>query len=138
MTTSRQAREVAERRDFLAGIITTAVEGGIGYWSLAQDYRWFFPTIDGGTAVPGENGTANAHVTLHPNVDEESDFEPVTITVEKIEEALGKIRREQVQLNGTLRRLIYRGDATNEGGDIDAGAADAIVQIAAFGEVVYG
>jgi len=37
-----------------------------------------------------------------------------------------------------LRKLIAGADATNDCGDIDAEAADCIVQAGLFGEVIYG
>ena len=29
-----------ERTQFLADVITIALEGGVGYWSEAHEYRW--------------------------------------------------------------------------------------------------
>lgn len=31
------------RKQFLHGVFTTAVEGGIGYWSVAESYHWSKP-----------------------------------------------------------------------------------------------
>ncbi len=140
MTSTQYDRE---RRDLLATVIVTAVEGGIGYWSQAENYRWYFPTIQaqagdkGGTARPGPDGTANAYVTLHPTDEGEGDFEPRKITTDDIARALDMIRKDEVELNLPLKRSIWRGDATNDGGEIDADGADAIVQIAMFGTVIY-
>jgi hypothetical protein len=136
----------AGQRDFLASVITTAVEGGIGYWSFAEDYRWFFPGIPssdlagyrGGTAEPGPDGTANAYMTLHPNDDDESDFKPKTIEVEDIMRALNTLMVNESLVNTQLRRTILRAWFTEDAGDIDADCADVLVQIAMFGKVVYG
>jgi hypothetical protein len=56
-----------ERADFLTTVITTAAEGGINYWAAVGGYRWYHPNLDGGTAHPGLDGSANAYITVHEN-----------------------------------------------------------------------
>lgn len=164
-----------ERAEFLSDVLTTAVEGGIGYWSSVSDYRWWSPTLDGGSA-PHRDGQANAYVVVHcddelpdtclNNIDghwyvitygrapyEIHARDCVTcgiarggrlVTVDDIARALGMLRKGPVQgLNEKLRADIIANDHGNgdpEGNhqDIDAGLADCIVQVALFGEVVYG
>lgn len=43
-----------------------------------------------------------------------------------------------ITLNDEIRGSIYEGALTNDAGCIDAIGADVIVQVAAFGEVVFG
>lgn len=132
-----------ERANFLASIIITAVEGGINYWASVSDYRWWDPTLDGGTAVH-HDGIPNAYVTVHESErDDEDGYEGVLITVEHIARALGTLRQGPVTgLAESLRADIVAQDRANGEDethqDIDAGLADCILQVAMFGTVVYG
>jgi hypothetical protein len=147
-----------QRAEFLAGIITTALEGGIGYWAAAEEYRWFDPDLSGGTAEPGPGGTCTAYAVLVPNQGEAgSEDWPVTddgprftLTLDEVARALGLIRAGGVpglSDTGMIRRMVMVCDRYNGqdvdgaafwAGDIDADVADAIVQVAVFGDVVYG
>lgn len=164
-----------ERAQFLADIITTAVEGGIGYWSTVSVYRWWAPDLDGGTALH-HDGQANAYAVVHAEDDElpiaclnnvDGHWYVVTygaapyqihapdcrtcgipedgrlVTVDTVARALGVLRKGPVTgLSETLRADIVAQDRANGEADghqdIDAGLADCIVQVALFGEVVYG
>ena len=96
-------------------ILTTAVEGGIGYWATvtaskrAEDLSWL-------------------EVTLEPAGDPD-EFKPVTVKCGSLPEAL----RSFAKAHPKTRTAEY---VKND--DIDAEAADVAVQVAAFGEVVYG
>lgn len=136
----------AERQEFLADIITTAVEGGINYWSKVSDYCWQSPSLgfshpqrftEG--AVPDK---ADARVTVWDyECDEAADDKPARfdITVESIASALAVFRDGPVKgLHESNRRIVVEADRENEGGMIDADAADWIIQVACHGEVIYG
>jgi hypothetical protein len=129
-----------ERQEFFADIITTALEGGVGYWSQASEYRWFSPTLSGGTATPGPNGTANAYATLHETDTDDGELgPPLTVTVDDIARAFGILRRgtpEGWNARDVARMLAAY--AETDAGEIDAGDADCIVQVATLGTVVYG
>ena len=43
----------AVRPEALHGLFVTALEGGIGYWSVATRYRWSIPGTDGETDFDG-------------------------------------------------------------------------------------
>lgn len=122
MTVSR------ERQIFLQDVWTTAVEGGIGYWSQIEGYRWSDedPSTMGGT--------------LHELNDETDDFDgdQHVVTMGTITKGLGRIRRGEVTMNDRLRDAILLANRTNDAGEIDSDAADVIVQAGIFGEVVYG
>lgn len=146
-TTTREARTMRtpERREFLADIITTALEGGVGYWSQASEYRWFSPTLSGGTATPGPNGTANAYATLHETDTDDGELgEALTVDVDVIAKAFGLIalsasgKLEIPSLSHDYARRLMSAYREIEAGDIDAGDADNIVQVGLFGEVRYG
>jgi hypothetical protein len=135
------AGRTAKRQEFLADVITTAVEGGINYWSTVSGYKWFFPDLDGGSAEH-EEGMANAYVTVHPE-DEDVSF---YIDTEKIEEAINRILDAGPvgpnKSGGLLTRYgwsqVCLASKESDAGEIDADIADCIVQVACFGELVYG
>lgn len=117
-------REMAKseaREEWLRDLLITAVEGGINYWASVSDYR------------PDEGS-----VTVH----DEEDGDTYSVTTDTIATAVGKFMRGE---NG-CQFIESAGDGqfklsnrTNgEDGDYDAGDADCILQIACFGEVVYG
>jgi hypothetical protein len=115
----------AERVDFLCGIITTAVEGGINYWSHVSDYQWEWDTAMNFTS---------ASVTVH---EDESDDEFV-IDIDKVASAIGKLVAGNVQVRNSLLATLKEANRENEGGEIDADLADIIIQVACFGEIIYG
>lgn len=127
----------AAREEFLADIITGAIEGGIGYWSQCSQYQWVDtmherklrvsvgqPLLDEGTRATIE--------------DIEDDGREYHITPSVIQNGLRKIVNGEVGLNSTLRGYILYADKENDAGEIDADCADAIVQAGLFGEVRYG
>jgi uncharacterized protein (UPF0297 family) len=114
----------------LKDILTCAVEGGIGYWSAVGDCK------------RAEDGSWES-VTLHPDVDgegawgffkDERDTQTITVTYSNLRAAIDKVSRGEVSINPIVRGYIMSGDPC----DIDSDAADCLVQIVAFGKIVYG
>ena len=133
-----------ERIEFLADVIITAAEGGIGYWSQVSVYKWWDPDLEGGTAEHTE-GQQNAYMVVHEQADgdQDDDLDPelkvAFIGVDDIARALGILRKGPVEgISDEARRLISGADRENDAGSLDAGDADSIVQVAMFGKVVYG
>lgn len=134
-------KRTPERARFLAAIVTTALEGGIGYWSQAEDYRWWDPELDGGTALH-EDGICNAYAVICDQEGDDPD-KCYLVTVDDVARALGILRKGPVKfLDDGQRADIVAQDRANGDDenhqDIDATLADCIVQVALFGEVVYG
>lgn len=138
----------ADRQSFYAGIISTALEGGIGYWSAAEEYRWFDPYLEGGSCEPGPQGTANAYAVIVP-ADEESSWaewpehdggQRVRVGIELVRRAVNQIVRGEVghHIRDDIVTKIRRGLREWDAGEIDADAADVIVQVGVFGKVVFG
>jgi hypothetical protein len=126
-----------ERKEFLHGVFTTALEGGIGYWSQASKYRWSqgdeaqTEDLDGFIAV------------VHPLNDDESGYVKKGLTVNRavIQRGLRLIgdRAEKCTVRDDIYRNIVAADRSNgEQGDMDAECADCIVQAGLFGEIIYG
>lgn len=138
-------------------LITAAVEGGTGYWASVSDYRWGDPGL--GHSHKQANGSTDwqpgdvpyATVTMHSDVDGESDFEPVTVDAAKMIEAINKVMTSDLTFytagyNKTFKqRLAAAFDEVANGVpfdrtdfDSDASDADCMMQIAVLGSVTYG
>ena len=101
----------------ISNVITTAVEGGIGYWSKVENYKPI--NDDGSFAILTE-------LRLHPEVP--GDFDPHTITTNNILDGI----RQFCELRNCTPDNLFGDD-----GDYDAGDADLIIQFAMFGEIIY-
>ena len=101
-----------ERLEFLADILSTAVEGGVNYWCEVSGYRW------------DDAGTARALLTRRGGDRHE-------LTPDVIARGLGRVLAEEGFAD------IREANRDNDAGMIDAEGADVIVQAALFGEVVY-
>jgi len=110
-----------EREEFLADVMTTAVEGGIGYWSRVRGYKWDCPPAEATVEVQ--------------SID---DRKWAVVTIGTIAKGIGKVFRDEVKINPELRKRIIRASVQNDAGELDASDADAVLQVGIFGEVVYG
>lgn len=127
-----------ERVEFLSDILIAAIEGGTGYWAQVSQYQY----LDDGElkvfAAPRkpDEGT---RATIHVLKDDESGYEEQghDITVDTIAKGIGRIVRGEVKIKQRMRDAIAEASAGNEADNIDADDADAIVQAALFGELVY-
>lgn len=116
------------REEFLSDVITTAIEGGIGYWSVTLQYQ------ADGRAIVGEVRGPGTQATISP-----TDSEAVyVITPSTISVGLSQLRRGTAAVNRDLLGHALVAETNLDAGDIDADVADMIVQVALFGEVVYG
>lgn len=125
----------SEREQMLTDWLTTALEGGIGYWAAATEYRWNCP--------PSER-----HATLVPADNEDDEFTETRIGLRELAAAMVKIRCGSTNAPARLVGLLVKIDrnlnrsigwlAMDESSEFDAGDADAVMQIAVCGSVVYG
>jgi hypothetical protein len=101
----------------LNGILTTAVEGGIGYWSEVKEYRW-------------EN-TEIASVKVR-ELDREDPEKPGWHLINAMDmlRVLPLIESNSSQAKGwNIEEIVEQ---------CDADIADIAVQLAIFGKVIYG
>ena len=137
--------------EFLSGLITTAVEGGIGYWSCCSNYKW-----DYGQDEAGNDLTGPTTVTVHESVDDidydgptieghrggEYKAEGVTVGPAQMLAALAIIcdlSKPLEHVSDRWRTSVLAAVRDPEGaGDLDSGDCDNIMQIAVLGAVVYG
>ena len=119
-------------------ILTTAVEGGIGYWSLITDCKRREDKTD-------PDYLAWQEVTLVDAEDEDESFGVVNKAT--IEKGVSLIVSGKVRISNDLRAQVFTllsGETWERDGvqlpefDIDSSAADCIVQAGLFGELVFG
>lgn len=119
-----------ERKQFLADIFTTAIEGGIDYWAAVSKYYW---QKDGKADLDG------FYAVVSDAEDEDAIPEDSRIDIEVIARGLNKICNDpSVKMAGCVRSIIQEADRENDASNIDAEGADCIVQVGLLGELVFG
>lgn len=120
-----------ERVQFLSDVLTTAVEGGINYWSYVSEYKPF-----------GNPPTVYVHEMAEDGEAHEETDAKFFIGINEIARAIRTIQNNPAKFRFAHQGYwlqFWEANRTNgEDGDYDAGIADCIVQVACFGEVVYG
>ena len=136
---------------FYADIFTTAVEGGIGYWSHSLNYHWMHD--DGTSDLRGFYSDIIVPVNDLPK-----GMTPDKVTTEELywwptEVAHFRIDRKVITRGyklatspewrvrmgwSTCQPPLVLTEESIEDWDYDSLDADAIVQLGLFGEVVYG
>jgi hypothetical protein len=125
----------AERTEFLGDIITTAVEGGTGYWAQCSQYQYEY---DGEICVcVGTRSGDEPTATLHELKDDDSGYEDegLVLTLDNVAAAFKEII--ETTTNDRWRKTLVEANRTNDAGDLDSGDCDAIAQVALLGEQVY-
>lgn len=110
-----------QRNQFYSDITVTAVEGGIYYWADFKDY----------------DHTNLADVAVRVRDMEDPDEPWTLINNDTIGRALSMLKDGKVK-TGRGQKFwseVYR---TMDAGNIDASDADVIVQVACYGEIVFG
>ena len=103
--------------DFLDCVMVTALEGGINYW--ADDV--IYPENEECNRMRASDIVAS---TEHSIVIVDCEGDPHNLNREKLLKGLSMYAKEH--------------GLTTDAGQIDATAADLIIQFALFGEIVYG
>ena len=117
----------------LWGIFVTALEGGIGYWSVCNEYRIGHPD------KPGED-----HEGFHADIVETEthiegdEEEEVRIDREVVLRGLTRIVRRSVRISPRITQDVILSIQQGHSGHIDSEAADCIIQAGRFDEIVYG
>lgn len=135
----------AERAEFLSDIIVAAVEGGTGYWAQVSQYQVasYSPVKADARPIVGTMrppiGT-DTRAVLHPLKDDDSGYEREgkVVDLDVVAKGVGLVTRRKVTLNLALKAAIHEASIENNAGYIDADAADVIVQLGLYGQVVFG
>lgn len=130
------------REEFLGDIISTALEGGIGYWSAAHQYQ-YVDELRSDRPVRvcvGKQQGDQARATVQELDEDGYDFEgPIhEITLDTIAHGIQLILDGKAGVNQRIKSNIYLANAENDAGYIDADDADVIVQAGVLGEIKYG
>jgi hypothetical protein len=126
-------------------ILTTAVEGGIAYWAndRADDGSLQVERIDRDADLNVERIVFNvpaAEDVAGQDVRWRHGYETATVDTFMVEATIRRLATGEVKVRKDIRAIAARllaGDR-DAVGDADAEVADVIVQVALFGEVVYG
>jgi hypothetical protein len=132
------ARRSEERARFLGDVISTAVEGGTGYWAQVSQYQY---ELHGRISVSvGERVGDEPRAALHPLTDDETSYQEKAeiVTLDVVAKGIALIVSGKTSVFDALRRQIAQADRENDAGEIDADGADVIVQAGLFGQVIYG
>lgn len=126
-----------ERTQMYRHILVTAIEGGINYWAHVLHYKH---DMDGRFYGIGPK----CHAVI---VEDKDGAEPRIIDTESIRKAMailykggGYSTRPEVEAPDWWKRKWRRAyqDCADGSWDYDCTDADTVVQVACFGEVVYG
>lgn len=122
--------------DFYASIVVTAIEGGIGYWSEVQTYRWWFPDVAHPKSEAPPNGEPFAWADARELFDEKHQFKVDRALVER--GILTLMSAPEPLVGRPLMAALGVAVATRDAGEVDADLADVIVQAGHYGKVVWG
>lgn len=116
-----------------ADIMCTALEGGIGYWCAADRI----------VRTDGNEGDWRyvsfvAYDTENQDDDEEAAFKPATVDYSTIRLGLQRILSGEVPIRADLAAQCLTITRGEDEADIDAEAADCIVQAGLLGELMFG
>lgn len=135
------SKRTDERAQYLADLLTTAVEGGINYWAYVSNYRWDTdrPNDDGSTFTVHDTSVM-VHETEEG--DDEEGYPPAhVVTLDTIAHGIALARQSGLgSMSGPeYVKQFWLSDRTNgRDGDYDADIADSILQLGIFGKVIYG
>lgn len=121
------------RENDLCDLFVGVLEGGSSFWMA--DYDFYVTRVKDPDEIVGWRYTA---VTFHRKTPDDLDLETpknLEITPALLAEAIGKILSGGVAASYVSQQIV---DCIDEIGAVDADAADAIFQVAVFGEIVYG
>lgn len=133
----------AERLQFLHDVMCHALEGGVGYWSAADEitmhededlwYRSYTLYCTDGGKEPVECGDPSKDAVCQGH---RVDPEVVARGLDLATRA-GKDDKT-IGWHYSQRDHVIRAARENDAVDVDSGDADCIVQLGIFGEVIYG
>jgi hypothetical protein len=127
-TTTCLIKPLEPRIQLASDIIIGAIEGGTGYWAQVLSYS------HGCGEVGGSFRSVRPARARIQDLEDGIDY---LLTCEKVLEAAAKLAREKLARSDIVE-ITAGALLTNDAGDIDSEVADVIVQVACFGEVVYG
>lgn len=120
--------------ELLSDTMVTAFDGSYGgcwYWATTGSENWL--TTNGESDV-----FANRWLKVVIQDSEDDDPKPVTVDHATLALGISRILNNDVKVSDDITQYILRAVTEDDAGDIDATAADCIVQAGIFNEIVYG
>lgn len=152
-----------ERLQFLHDIMSHALEGGVGYWSIADDiersgtpeqrkdihFDWNYERytlfcFDGDQdpetweKLPGECGLSTKEKPIDECEGHKVDPEIIAKGLGLMNQAQAKDEENPIGWHYSQRKHVILANRENDAIDVDSGNADCIVQLGVFGKVIYG
>lgn len=118
----------------LRDVLCTALEGGIGYWAEASDIETVEVEVNGSPMQEYVGCT----LTDCEGTDDEGNDWTHKVTLDTVAEGIRRIMAREARARRDIEDAIRAAVADADAGTIDADAADVIMQVALFGEIVYG
>ena len=127
----------------LFDLFVTALEGGIGYWSVCKTYHW--TKQPGAEKLPVDK--AQDLYGFYAVVVETDPSEGDTPKTHRIDAAVlslglrrlreGKVTFGNAPWDAVVQRNLWH-QCHDEDGNYDAGDADIVVQAGLFGDIIFG
>lgn len=142
---------------FLSEVLQTAVEGACSYWAdISAEHTGSDEGADGAHDFDvsdyleaeknddnddDEGDTGNEDTLLYASASFLVSKDPAqggTLDLEGIADAIERIANQEVEIAPAIREIIIAAIEEDDASEVDAEAADCIVQIGLFDEIVYG
>lgn len=142
--------------EFMSRVLETAVEGACSYWADIQaENRGDSAGADGARDYEAsdyyadENGDEDEEDEEDEDPDDAPFYTAVTFLVSKdpnqggtldlqdIADAIERIANQEVEIAPAIREIIVAAIEEEDASEIDAEAADCIVQIGLFDEIIF-
>lgn len=114
-------------QQFVFDVFITAIEGGIGYWSISSEYsceiEGFYAIVSDCEAEEGCDGEfpKDSRIDHHAIV-----------------KGINKIIDGEIEISEYIKENIAKAVSENDAGMIDADCADCIIQAGLFNKIIFG
>lgn len=122
--------EVELDQEFISNVLITAFDGNYGGC-------WYWADIAHGTWLRVDDSGEWLGCDIKPK-DDEPPHSSYLVDHSTLQSGIDLILSGTVQISPVVKTYITRAIIDRDAGDIDSEAADAIVQVGLFGEIVYG
>ena len=117
--------------DFWSDVLLTAMEAGTTYWATCRFELSPGPIVQ----ILVKPDSPSFPVLADGSVDARDDWQ--IIDHQRLEDAVHSVLAFRLQVSPSIRESIHTAVRDMDAGNIDADASDVVVQIAAFGEIVF-
>ena len=133
---------------FLSHILETAVEGACSYWAdvnaestdnaAGSDGARYFDLSDYVEVDDNANDSGEPFYNSASFAVSKDPTQGGTLDLQGVADAIERIATGEVEIQPAIREIILAAVREGDATDMDAEAADCIIQIGLFDEIVYG